>query len=50
MWREAAWKSKAGFVFEPAALSIENIDYEQAYAELDRRWSRGGFPEYRVRL
>jgi cyclohexanone monooxygenase len=44
-WRQAAWKNSAGFDFMPAELSIDDIDRERAYAELDRRWGRGGFPE-----
>ena len=44
-WREAAWNNSAGFDFAPAALSIHDIDRDAAYAELDRRWGTGGFPE-----
>jgi cyclohexanone monooxygenase len=44
-WREAAWNNSAGFDFEPAALGVDDLERERAYAELDRRWGRGGFPE-----
>jgi cyclohexanone monooxygenase len=44
-WRRAAWNNSAGFDFQPAELSMDHIDRERAYAELDRRWGYGGFPE-----
>lgn len=44
-WRQAAWHSEAGFDFAPPELSIDAMSREDAYAELDRRWAHGGFPE-----
>jgi cyclohexanone monooxygenase len=44
-WRHAAWNNSAGFDFQPAELSMDDLDRGLAYAELDRRWGYGGFPE-----
>jgi len=47
-WRERAWNNWSGFDFDPGALAIEfarDGDLGPVYEELDRRWSRGGFPE-----
>ncbi len=48
-WREAAWKHPAGFNHDAAAMAIDltldGSNDDEIYAELDRRWSRGGFPE-----
>jgi cyclohexanone monooxygenase len=44
-WRQAAWKSLAGFDFKPAELTLDDGGRERAYVELDKRWGRGGFPE-----
>ena len=44
-WRRAAWNNSAGFDVEPATVSITSMTRDEAFAELDLRWARGGFPE-----
>jgi cation diffusion facilitator CzcD-associated flavoprotein CzcO len=47
-WREAAWNNWSGFDFQPGVLAIPlalDEDHTEVYAELDRRWTKGGLPE-----